>query len=767
MKRINLQRVFMIVGDITLSLGVTLGAFGALLTAYNLPVNFIMLFCVLFGAVTAFTLFVSFKGLKGILLLSPLIMIFILWNLSNIISGARAAIHILTLELSKWTFLPMLFPDAASEGNEMNIFFIAVGLIITAILSFTICIRRNVILTMLLTMPFALVSFVLLGNRPNIIFVLILLGAYLTLIISNVLNTNEPVSENAQNTSKIPTKKIKTFQAMALTMILLIVASFIAPQDSRANADFTIRLDINIRTFLSRVGIVPFTQGYGWPFVFENSWQFDTGIARISDAGIREIHDIELLQITVDTPGVFYLRGFVLEQFDGRSWYSIPSVHMAPGEDLSRHFPAMIASEFNASFPLGGTYMPTMTVLHTGDQTANVVYTPYYSFNEPEFIDDVYNIEFFHNSSRSIFEMYAFLRVNFYSSSELRMVENETTGEMRLPLVFTDFLTVDFSELDEYTEWLYTFDVYRSINSDTAEGLRRIANDAGIDMYAPREVVATQVAEFISGSGQYTLRPPRTPRGEDFALHFLEVSRQGYCIHFATAATLMLRALDIPARFTTGYMVSVSDDMVGQTIALTDGNAHAWVEVFYDNLGWVPLEVTPATSTSVGVTPQIIERAPTNSEFDDIDIPMTLDYFLDPGDAPPAQEIRVINQENETMTNGAISLPSTIIIVIISACVLLQVGHMLFARKIRAKRFRQGDTNAAVLAIRRYINRLKYKGEISQRSEDLVLKARFSQHIISEDERAEIILYSEQLRAEIYESKDTLDRFLMDYIWVV
>ena len=742
----HVQKIIKIAGDIILISMVSIGALGALLTAYDIPVNVITLFATLIGAAIVFAIFVSFKRIKGTLFLSPIILIMFLWTLSDIRDEARAAVNIITLEFSKWTAIPVVFPNAVVESEEITIFFIAIGLIITAILSLTICVYRSTILTMLLTIPFALLSFVLLGNQPNMIFILILMGAYLTLLISNALSANERESDAA------PAEKPKTFRAMAITLVLLALAAFIAPQDSRATTDFTIRLDMNIRILMSRFGLITFTEGYGWPFAPEDSWHFDTGLARVSDAGIREIHNIELLQITVDTPGVFYLRGFVLEQFDGRSWYSIPSAHRAANEELSRHFPAMIANEFRMHFPYRDTYVPVMTVLHTGDRTRNVLYLPYYNFSEPEFIGDAYVIPFFHNADISIPEMYTWLRVNFYSSSERNL------------LMHTDYLNIDFYALAEYTEWLYTFDVYRSINPETAEGLRRIASDAGIDAETPREVVAKQVAEFISNSGYYTLSPQRTPRGEDFALHFLQVSRQGYCIHFATAATLMLRALDIPARFTTGYMVNVPYNMVGQTVALTDENAHAWVEVFYDNLGWIPLEVTPA-STSVSVMPQVVETPLIDLDFADIDIPMIPDDF--PGTDVEQPEIRRIDDAQEDVSDGGSGIVFTIILCLIVACFMLQLLHILLARRVRERRFKQSDTNAAVLAVHRYIARLRYKEKISQEIEDLVLKARFSQHIISEEERAEMIEYSETLRAEIYESKDNLDRFLMDYIWVV
>ena len=55
------------------------------------------------------------------------------------------------------------------------------------------------------------------------------------------------------------------------------------------------------------------------------------------------------------------------------------------------------------------------------------------------------------------------------------------------------------------------------------------------------------VAEFIRSVGTYKLNVSRQPTNFDFALYFLEQSKEGYCVHFATAAAVMYRALGIPA----------------------------------------------------------------------------------------------------------------------------------------------------------------------------------------------------------------------------
>jgi len=60
---------------------------------------------------------------------------------------------------------------------------------------------------------------------------------------------------------------------------------------------------------------------------------------------------------------------------------------------------------------------------------------------------------------------------------------------------------------------------------------------------------------------------------------------------------LMFRYYGIPARYVEGYLVTLDDvkDKEGYSvIPLSEKNAHAWVEIYQDGLGWVPVEVTPS-----------------------------------------------------------------------------------------------------------------------------------------------------------------------------
>ena len=93
---------------------------------------------------------------------------------------------------------------------------------------------------------------------------------------------------------------------------------------------------------------------------------------------------------------------------------------------------------------------------------------------------------------------------------------------------------------------------------------------------------AWRIGDILEQLCQYDPSAPAAPEGTDPVLYFLSDSRRGYCMHYASAATLMLRALGVPARYVQGYTVQTE---LGQTVRVPDYAAHAWVEVYVDGYG--------------------------------------------------------------------------------------------------------------------------------------------------------------------------------------
>jgi transglutaminase-like putative cysteine protease len=178
----------------------------------------------------------------------------------------------------------------------------------------------------------------------------------------------------------------------------------------------------------------------------------------------------------------------------------------------------------------------------------------------------------------------------------------------------------------------YLFSVYTSLPDETHAAAQALLQTYGIS--AVLDDGALNLAEtcqsirsLLSARCSYEYSPPQIPQGADFATWFLQDARSGYCVHFATTAAVLLRALGIPARYAEGYIVIQKDyekqpDSEGY-IEIEDTHAHAWVEVFDPSLlEWVPVEMTksamspnesaPAESGEPGeeTTPSFSESTP-------------------------------------------------------------------------------------------------------------------------------------------------------------
>ncbi|MNB72733.1 Protein-glutamine gamma-glutamyltransferase [compost metagenome] len=121
---------------------------------------------------------------------------------------------------------------------------------------------------------------------------------------------------------------------------------------------------------------------------------------------------------------------------------------------------------------------------------------------------------------------------------------------------------------------------------------------------ANRYDAAAAVRDYLSSSYPYSLDTRVPPAGADFVDDFLFVEKKGYCVHFASAMTVLLRSVGIPARFVQGYS---SGKPVGgpgaHRYAVTEGDAHAWVEVYFPGAGWVPFDPTPAAAAGSAQPP--------------------------------------------------------------------------------------------------------------------------------------------------------------------
>jgi transglutaminase-like putative cysteine protease len=134
-------------------------------------------------------------------------------------------------------------------------------------------------------------------------------------------------------------------------------------------------------------------------------------------------------------------------------------------------------------------------------------------------------------------------------------------------------------------------------NPDT----RALALSLAQDLPDPREKLERIMAFFRKQGFTYTLTPPRSGAHpvDDFVLK----TRQGYCEHYAGAVAFMMNALEVPARVVGGYLGGELNPY-GNYVTVRQSFAHAWVEVFLPDSGWVRVDPT------LVVAPRRLEQNP-------------------------------------------------------------------------------------------------------------------------------------------------------------
>jgi len=754
--------------------------FGAFLSAFSLPVNMTPLFWVFLLSSVAVSVSTARYGGKSLLILAGLVLILFLWRFETIGRGAQIVVFAVTTYFSQWTPVPVLFPWAQAFTDDPTVFIMIAGVVMSLLLGLTVCVRRSVVFTVIVTAPVVFLTFVITNLQADIIYLLGVVAVYLTMLVYKSINPDN-----------VPSKEKLFFPAVASALAVMMIAFLITPVSTYQRGEQIAALNNYIRdlgVYLARLGQqaqsnMPGLQlpELGWIHSDDgDTWQFNINNVSIADSGARTISGKSLLEVSANEPGIFYLRGYSMRTFDGRSWRDNIDSSLRVDDTAARSIPAVIASFHDLLFSRDDSVFVTMSINRTGDITPNVTYQPYYMYNDPV-------------NPTSFEQLQSFFYITG-SGGVRRLMQDIYEAEM------VEGLDQLYSRIN--SSIMHTG--YTAVHISTAEQLRQLAIDAGIDPNAERAVIADAVAAYVRSAASYTLSPRAVPEGEDFAVYFLTESKEGYCIHFATAAVLMLRSLDVPARFTTGYTVRVSPGNVGNTVEVTDRNAHAWVEVYYEDIGWLYLEATPAGDGFVpaprphtpGDDTDPTQGSPSPPPFTSVPTP-TPDGTPPGSDlsTPPGSDLSTPPAPDDTAPGGSLPydpnspgqglgdgnddplssrlLPpflvflrdaSLFIICVVVFAIILPVRRKI-AQKRRSVRFLQKNRNTAAIYIWRYIEQLsRYEFKAPEDIEELALKARFSRHFLTEDERSALLRYAKMHASNVYSDKGSLGRFWMKYI---
>ena len=179
-------------------------------------------------------------------------------------------------------------------------------------------------------------------------------------------------------------------------------------------------------------------------------------------------------------------------------------------------------------------------------------------------------------------------------------------------------------------------DQYTALPDDLPQSVRAVVDQARSDgVAAPASGHDEQIAamrwlvDYFTDPANgfvYTLDAPDGDGRNNLEVigDFLE-RRSGYCSHYASALAVLGRALGVPTRMVLGYSASGVQAEAYFTYEVTADQLHAWVEAYIDDVGWVPFDVTPASTDDADADADDTADTPAAQSGDDTDAPVPED----------------------------------------------------------------------------------------------------------------------------------------------
>lgn len=141
----------------------------------------------------------------------------------------------------------------------------------------------------------------------------------------------------------------------------------------------------------------------------------------------------------------------------------------------------------------------------------------------------------------------------------------------------------------EYPEWIT--ERYLQVPENIAPTLRELAEEITAP-YDNKFDKAQAITNYLRNEIEYTTEiTSKPPENKDPVLWVLFDYKKGFCMYYASAETLMLRSIGIPARMAVGFAEGAFNE-IDERYVVTFEDAHAWPEVYFPGIGWVEFEPT-------------------------------------------------------------------------------------------------------------------------------------------------------------------------------
>ncbi|MGN0968691.1 MAG: transglutaminaseTgpA domain-containing protein, partial [Oscillospiraceae bacterium] len=409
--------------------------------------------------------------------------------------------------------------------------------------------RRAFWPVLLLTLPW-LIPIFLAEFPPDVVSLSLLAACWITLLLSGLTARTNPVGAARL-----------TLTALPAALLVLCWICLLFPVEDYVYPDWA----ANTAQKLTELG-----ERAAEPVLVGGNTSGAPSSVDLTRCGPRRFTGRPVLSVESDWTGRLYLRGAAYADYTGGSWEQLSDEAQAELDEIG-----LDTSSYFALARGAGAQIYSAAITHL-DGSSRMAYYPY----QPADLSAISG------------------GVRYAADSYLRLEEPQGT------------YTVEFSDsylmLDDEAYRQFVYEHYLNVPEELADVLADVWEEEEIlipvsSPHAYKIALAREIADLLETTTEYDLQTPVTPEGEDFVAYFLTESHRGYCVHYASAAVMLLRMQGIPARYVSGYTVQVED---GEA-RVPDSAAHAWVEIYLDGLGWYPVEATPAAAFSDTSTEEV------------------------------------------------------------------------------------------------------------------------------------------------------------------
>ena len=730
--------VLPVLSAILLTWAVTVGAIFCPVTAFHIPAEPLTL--ILFSGALAvlFSLLLALRrGWIGLCLLFAALAALGIVRWDELVGAFYAAADSIVPVFCDAFHLGMelQMPDGVLASETADAVLIAATVPVAFFSSWGLLRRHSAVPCVAAGLPLLIACLIILETVPAAWSVLLLTGSIALAILTQSIR-----AANAEAAAKL------SFRLALPVFALALLLSLISPPDSYTRGNWAEELQYGIGTAVEklsvfrrneRTGQVEFVSPFAPSTLGSRSWDSSVERVNLSRVGPQGMTGRHVMDVWSPVSGDYHLRAVSLGEYEKNEWLALDE-SLYDGIDVPQETFLQLSYSPDA----------VRTIQIRTDMKSSVYYLPYKPVAYPE------NAE-------------PYLDAYVRNQSQLTQYSIDYTPA-----------TLRLTSLVDSTYKDFVQEHYTTLPQELTDGLDALMPIVSMNVQdlSPQEI-AQAVKSFVQEGKSYDLNTPRVPDGEDFVLWFLENSDTGYCVHFATAAAVLLRYYGVPARYVTGYFVSASRE---QWTSVTEDDAHAWVE-YFDGMDWCVLDPTPADLTSEGSSDP--ENTPVTPDTPENSGQQTPQNDQNTDSQPSQSDTTPVDAPAETANNSPQSADTAEITAGKSGSrgavlgwmlgILSFVGLWFLYRVLRLSgrnaQLLHGSANRRAIMYYRHIRYLSKftKDEIPDGLFQIAEKAKFSQHKISSDELEQMQAHSEKLLQKLTQSRSLWLRFLYRMIYVI